>query len=54
LKAIEANPRLTRQGIATELGIKKNTVEHYLSVLKADGRLERKGSDKSGEWVILK
>ncbi|MDR0751830.1 MAG: hypothetical protein LBF12_04525 [Christensenellaceae bacterium] len=54
LKTIEVNPRITRQGIAAELSIKKNTVEHYLSVLKAVGRLERKGSDKSGEWVILK
>ncbi|MDR1906528.1 MAG: hypothetical protein LBQ27_06440 [Clostridiales bacterium] len=51
---VESNSKITRQGIATALGVKSKTVEYYISILKKEGRLERKGFDKTGYWTVLK
>jgi ATP-dependent DNA helicase RecG len=50
LNALRENPKLTRDEIASLLGKSRNTIKEHLARLKAEGRLERVGSDRDGYW----
>ena len=50
LNALRENPKLTRDEIASLLGKSRNTIQEHLARLKAEGRLERMGSDRDGYW----
>ncbi|MBU4269164.1 MAG: winged helix-turn-helix transcriptional regulator [Acidobacteria bacterium] len=50
LDALRENPKITRDEIASMLGKSPNTIKEHLARLKAEGRLERIGSDREGYW----
>lgn len=51
---LKIRKNLTYTEIASHIGKSEATVKRYISKLKKDGFIERKGSDKSGYWIILK
>ena len=51
-EAIKGNPKITRARLTDELGLSEYTVKEYIAKLKKQGRLERKGSDRAGFWVV--
>lgn len=54
LAAINRNPKITRRNLAVMIGKTLSTVRRRISELKDKGYIERIGSDKYGEWRILK
>ena len=50
LEALRKNPKLTRDELALLLVKSQNTIKEHLIRLKAEGRLERIGSDRDGYW----
>lgn len=52
LHLIQNRPNISAKEIAKILGVTARTIERYLSKLKQDGILHRRGSDKGGHWEI--
>lgn len=46
LREMRKNPNATR--------ISESTVKRYIQRLKAEGNINREGSDKTGHWEVLK
>jgi predicted HTH transcriptional regulator len=53
LKLVQENPRITRSELAVQLSKSESTVKEHLAQLKAQGRLQRIGSDRSGSWQVI-
>ncbi|MBU4352134.1 MAG: winged helix-turn-helix transcriptional regulator [Nanoarchaeota archaeon] len=51
---LSKNPHLTAVDIGNNLGISEEGARYYLSKLKNQGRIKRKGSKKTGEWIVIK
>lgn len=51
LAIIEANPEVTAEDMAGQLGLTERTVRRALKTLQDQGVIERVGSDKTGSWV---
>lgn len=48
------NPKITAEQIANELEtISVNGIRYHIRKLKAEGRLKREGSTKSGKWIVI-
>ena len=54
LLLLAGNPALTAGDIAEQTGLSKRGIEKQLKKLRELGVIERKGSDKNGQWVINK
>ncbi len=54
LMIVAKNPEKTAQDIAEELSLSKRTIENYFAKLKAAKYIDRKGSDKTGCWIMIK
>ena len=54
LRLITANPRITTAELAEECGLNENTIYKAVRKLRESGRIQRKGGDKGGEWIVLK
>ncbi len=54
LEIIFRHPEITAKEIAAQLGLSKRTIENYLAKLKRNGYIERRGSDKTGSWNIIR
>ena len=54
LLCISENPEITRREIAGLLKISTETVKEYIEKLKKAGKLQRKGSRRSGYWAVKK
>ena len=54
LRLITANPRITTAELAAECGLNENTIYKAVRKLRESGRIQRKGGDKGGEWIVLK
>ncbi|MCL1983784.1 MAG: winged helix-turn-helix transcriptional regulator, partial [Methanomassiliicoccaceae archaeon] len=54
IKSLRNNGHLTAQNLAEELGVYIRTIERGLKKLKDASIIERIGSDRSGEWKVLK
>lgn len=52
LAAIKDNPHISAREIASRIGFSQSQVERTVSQLKAEGKLIRTGSNKSGTWQI--
>ena len=49
------NPSITAKEIAKEIqDITADGVRYHIRNLKAHGIIERKGSTKSGKWIVMK
>ena len=53
-RLISANPRITTAELAAECGLNENTIYKAVRKLRESGRIQRKGGDKGGEWIVLK
>ncbi len=47
-------PSITARQIAEHLGVSFDRVRYHIKKLRADGRIKREGSTKSGKWVVMK
>lgn len=54
LTLIKQNPKITQIEIAKILGVSREKVKYNIAILKVNNILERIGSNKIGEWKILK
>ena len=52
--AIRENPDITHSELMNILNISESTAKRAIRELKKLGYIERKGSDKTGRWVIIK
>ena len=53
LRLICEDPKLSANSIAKLLGISERTVRSRLKNLREDGIIDRKGSAKSGKWILI-
>jgi predicted HTH transcriptional regulator len=53
LTMLRANPKVTAQKMALVLGVTDKTIKRHLKALRAQGRIQRVGSDKAGHWEII-
>ena len=54
LSAMKQNPSIIREDLANELGISLATLKRELTSLRKKGYITRSGSDKNGQWLIIK
>ena len=54
LTLIKQKPKITQIEIAKILGVSREKVKYNIAILKVNNILERIGSNKIGEWKILK
>lgn len=52
LDIIQQNPRVSQKKLYEETGIPLRTVKRIMAALQRKGKIERKGSNRSGEWII--
>lgn len=50
---LRANPKATAATMASALGVTDKTIKRHLKALRAQGRLRRVGSDKTGHWELI-
>lgn len=53
LNLIQSDPAIKTSEIQSTLGLSERQLSRTIKMLKDDGRLSRKGSSRSGNWVIL-
>ena len=53
MDVIKGNPNVTYDQIANMIGKTRKTVARTIASLKEKGIVARRGSDKSGHWVVL-
>lgn len=53
LDQLKIYPEMTRKELASALGKSENTIKEHLARLKAEGLIERIGSDRKGYWKVL-
>lgn len=51
---MSANPHITIKELAEMIGASISGVKYNINLLKERGRIIRKGSTKSGVWIVLK
>lgn len=51
---MSANPHITIKELAEMIGASISGVKYNINLLKERGRITRKGSTKSGVWIVLK
>ena len=47
-------PNITAKQIAEYLNVSFDGVRYHIKKLRADGKIKREGSTKSGKWVVMK
>ncbi len=52
LGLLAENPRLTRSELAEKIGMTENGVKKIIANMKSAGWIERKGSNKTGYWLV--
>ena len=52
IKIIKDNPSVTQVKMAEWLGVTPRTIKRVLSKLQAEGIVYRKGSSRSGIWLV--
>ena len=46
------NPKITRKKLEVLLNVSEQTIRYRLEKLQREGKISRKGSTKSGEWIV--
>ena len=54
LEELVKNPQLTANDLSIIISKSKRTAERYLKLLQEKGCIERSGSDKIGNWKVVK
>ena len=52
INLIRSNPHITASELANSISISSRAIEKIIESLKESGHIERKGSRKTGHWVI--
>lgn len=52
LRLLADNPRMTRAQLAEQVGLTDNGVKKIMANMTAAGWIERKGSNRSGYWLV--
>ena len=52
LSCLINDPKITRDKLAKQLGVPMQKVKYRLEKLQREGKISRKGSTKSGEWIV--
>ena len=52
LALLRGTPEMTREALASEIGVSSDAIKQHLSKLKVEGLIERKGGRKTGYWVV--
>lgn len=52
LRLLADNSRMTRVELAEKIGLTENGIKKIISNMKAEGWIERKGSPKTGYWIV--
>ena len=47
-------PNITAKQIAEHLNVSFDGARYHIKKLRADGKIKREGSTKSGKWVVMK
>lgn len=53
LRLVSENPQITQKNIQSQTGLPLRTIQRTMAELQKNGILRRKGSTRSGEWIIL-
>lgn len=53
IEIIKENPKISAEAISEKIKISSRAVEKHLSSLTKQGVIKRKGSKKSGNWIII-
>ena len=51
---MKVEPNITAKQIAERLNISFDGVRYHIKNLRANGRIKREGSTKSGKWIVIK
>ena len=51
---MKAETKITAKQIAERLNISFDGVRYHIKNLRANGRIKREGSTKSGKWTVIK
>ena len=54
LEEIIKDPQITALDVSSKIGKSKRTAERYIKSLHEKGYIVREGSDKKGNWKIIK
>ena len=54
LRRMEENPMITQVKLMEEFDLTRKQVQKLIKDLREDGLVERKGSKRSGKWVVKK
>ena len=54
LVLFKSDPRMTIPVMAEHLGLSDRQIRRLIAFLKAQNRLHREGSNKTGRWVVSK
>lgn len=53
INAIHNNPKVTLKELSQDIGIAVTSLWNHLDYLQKEGYIQRIGSRKSGNWIIL-
>ncbi len=53
LDILRVSPQMSRDELAAKLDKNPNTIKYHIKKLKAEGKIERIGSDRDGYWKVL-
>ena len=53
LATVQEDPKITQKDICTKTGIPLRTVKRIMSELQESGKIQRRGSNRSGSWVVI-
>lgn len=53
LHILQTDPKVTQKDIGKMLGVSLTTVKRLMNSLQKDGKLQRRGSNRSGSWIVI-
>ena len=53
LHILQTDPQVTQKDIGKLLGVSLATVKRLMNSLQKDGKLQRRGSNRSGSWIVV-
>jgi len=53
IELMKKNPEITREELASEIGITPNGIKYYISNLSKEGKIKRVGGRREGHWEVI-
>ncbi|MGI6722777.1 MAG: HTH domain-containing protein [Arcobacteraceae bacterium] len=54
LELLKINNKMTREDLAKQIGVSRDTIKYHITNLQTENRLQRVGGRKEGYWEVLK